>query len=141
MITATLIGETTGGMTAIEIHDSETLVYSHRWFADGASTSGYIRGLCEAVDCMKRCADWQQFDGREVDEDGEVVAMDTERTTGGVLSYSAETGWVVPEDFRNYGQSVEIVDALMSAGIIAADEDHDGGDNEVVRAIVEHLSE
>lgn len=138
---ALLIGERSAGMTAVEIFDrEETLVWAHRWFDNGCTTSGYIYGLCDAFDCMRKCADVVRFDGGEIDDDGEPVAMNTESTTGVMLEYDTEGGWRLREDARTLGQSSEIIDACMVAGLIEADDDHeDNADGEVVVAIAKHI--
>jgi len=138
---ARLIGERSAGMTAVEIFDGEeNLVWAHRWFDNGCTTSGYISGLCDAFDCMRQCADVAMFEGGEIDDDGEPVAMDTEVTTGVMLEYDTESGWSLGDDARTLGQSREIIDACMAAGLIEADDDHeDNADGEVVAAIAKHI--
>jgi len=138
---ARLIGERSAGMTAVEIFDGEeNLVWAHRWFDNGCSTSGYISGLCDAVDCMRQCADVAMFDGGEIDDDGDPVAMDTEATTGVMLEYDTAGGWALGEDGRHLGQSSEIIDALMLAGVIDPDNEHDDhADSDVVIAIAKHI--
>lgn len=138
---ALLIGERSAGMTAVEVYnDNNDLVWAHRWFDNGCSTSGYISGLCDAFDCMRQCADVAMFDGGEIDDDGDPVAMDTETTTGVMLEYDTETGWSLGDEGRTLGQSSEIIDACMVAGLIEADDDHDDhADSDVVVAIAKHI--
>jgi len=138
---AQLIGERSAGMTAVEIYsDNNDLVWAHRWFGNGCRTSGYISGLCDAFDCMADCADAAMFDGGEIDEDAAPVAMDTESTTGVMLEYDTKTGWSLGEEARNLGQSSEIIDACMVAGLIGADDEHeDHPESDVVAAITKHI--
>jgi len=138
---AHLIGERSAGMTAVEIiNDSGHLVWAHRWFDEGGSTAGYIAGLCAAYDAMVDCADVALFDGGEIDDDGAPVEMDTETTTGGMLEYDTATGWDGSEIDRSYGQSREIIDALMLADLIPADDEHaDYADDDVVVAVATHI--
>lgn len=138
---AQLIGERSAGMTAVEIYNDENdLVWAHRWFDNGCSTSGYICGLCDAFNCMADCDYVAMFDGGEIDDDGDPVAMDTESTTGVMLEYDTKTGWSLGDGARNLGQSSEIIDACMVAGLIEADADHeDNADSDVVAAIAKHI--
>lgn len=137
--TAKLIGESSGGMTAVEICEDGKLVWSHRWFDDGCSTAGYLSGLRDAIDCMRRAADWSGFDGGEYDEDGDPVSMDDGSTTGVMLVYDTSSGWALGEDARAMGgQSSEIVDALMIAGIIPSDGE-ENGDDDIVAALQDHI--
>jgi len=128
---AQLIGESSAGMTAVEIFDNDdNLVWSHMWFEDGASKRGYIDGLCAAWDCLVDCADVDSFDGGAFDEDGEPVVFNDGATTGVMLEYDSDSKtWTIGDDARCCGgQSMEIVDACMIAGLIPADDDHDEGD-------------
>lgn len=138
---ALLIGESSAGMTAVEIYnDSGELVWSHRWFADGCDRSEYVAGLCDAYDCMIQCADVASYDGCDVDEDGAPMPFDTEPTTGIILQYETASGWSLGEDARSFGQSEEIIDALMMVGMIEPDEEHvDHVGKDVVAAIAEHI--
>lgn len=140
---ARLIGESSGGMTAVEVRDdSDRLVWSHRWFDNGCSSSGYVSGLCDAWDCMRRCADAASFDGGEVDDDGDPIVMDDGGTTGVMLEYDTKVGWSLGEDARTLGQSSEIVDACIAIGLINADEGHEGAaDSNVVVAITEYIKD
>lgn len=138
---ARLIGESSAGMTAVEIYKDDTLVWSHIWFEQGATTQGYIRGLCEAWDCMLDCNDYDQFEGGLYDEDGEPVPVDDSSTTGVILEYDGRT-WKAGEDARRMGQSEEILDACMVAGIVPTDGAHaDWGDNETTEAVARYIME
>lgn len=141
---AQLIGESSAGMTAVEIYnDNEDLVWSNNWFANGATGSYYNYGLCEAWDCMRDCADVADYDGGEFGDDGEPVPMDVAATTGIILEYDSNTNtWAMGADARNMGQSEEILDACMSAGLLPADDIHDDrADDKTVNAIVDHIRE
>jgi len=137
---AQLIGETSAGMTAIEIYNSdEELVWSHLYFANGATTGGYIDGLCQVYDDMTNCAEVEDYDGCDYDEDGNVVVYDDSETTGVIATFDSEKGWELEENFYLFGQSVEIVDALMSAGIIEKDDDHEDRLDDVAAKIAEYI--
>lgn len=135
---AKLIGEKSAGMTAVEIYDNnDDLIWSHRWFDNGCTNDGYIAGLIDAVDCMLGCAAVSSFDGGEIDSDGDPIPIDTHPTTGVMLVYDTETGWALGDDARRMGQSSEIIDALMLAGMLDKDDEH--ADDAIVAAIANHL--
>jgi len=138
---ARLIGERSAGMTAVEIYNGDILVWSHMYFAGGATERGYIQGLCQVYDDMIRCADIGQYEGCDYDEDGAVVQYDDADTTGIILEYDSSTqSWTMGS---RYGQSDEILDALMLLGIIAADADHidyERAHGAVVDAIATHIA-
>lgn len=138
---AHLIGESTGGMTAVEIYsDNGDLIWSHEWFRDGCSTAGYIAGLVDAYQCMHQAANVEDFESGQTDDDGEPEQIDAGETTGVMLVHDTVTGWSIGE-FCRLGQSSEIVDACMTAGLISADGDHDEqSDNATVKAITNHIS-
>lgn len=139
---AQLIGENSAGMTAVEIFDNAgTLVWSHMWFENGASKRGYIDGLCAAWDCLVDCGDVDGFDGGAFDEDGEPVVFNDGATTGVMLEYDSDSKtWTIGDDARCLGQSSEIVDACMIAGLIPADDDHeDQADDADVKAVAEYI--
>lgn len=57
-----------------------------------------------------------------------------------IATFDSESGrWELAEDFHHYGQSVEIMDALMAAGIIEKDDDHDNRFDTVTTKIAEHI--
>ncbi len=146
MTTAKLIGESSAGMTAIEIYDNDKLVWSHQYFTNGASHNGYIDGLCQVYDDMLNCADYAQYDGCDgyEDDNGEFVPEDFDvyPETGVMLEFDSSTKkWTIGDDARRLGQSDEIVDACMIAGLIPADDQHDDHlDNDVVIAIASHIN-
>ena len=140
---ACLIGERSAGMTAVEIYNNDgNLIWSHRYFDDGATHRGYIDGLIQAWDDMRGCADVADYEGGMVDDDGSPELMDDSSYTGIMLEYDSDTDtWTIGEDARRLGQSHEIVDACMLVGLIAVDADHaDYADNDVVRAIADHMA-
>ncbi len=135
---AKLIGERSAGMTVVEIYDGDNLVWSHMYFADGATRREYINGLCQAYDDMVGAGDVGQYEGCDYDEDGEVIQYSDDETSGTILEYDSETGtWTVGD---RYGQSDEILDALMLIGAIPADYMHaDRIEDAVVNAIMHHV--
>jgi hypothetical protein len=133
MTTAYLIGETSGGMTAVEIRDDRGIfVWSCMWFGNGATADGYLSGLQTVIGAMLNADDWKEWEEGDREEDGRPVRYDVEYegcTTGVICSYDTDTKeWTVEDDWRNYGQSGEIVEALMLAGIVEADDDFDADD-------------
>lgn len=121
---AKLIGERSAGMTAVEIYDdNDNLVWSHEYFTTGASHQGYVNGLCQVLDDLVNCQDVDNYEGCDRDDDGDVIPYDTGDTTGIILEYNGGTKQWIPG--TRYGQSDEILDALMSLGIIPQDASHD----------------
>ena len=136
---ARLIGETSAGMTAVEIYKNEDLVWSHYYFTNGATYKGYIDGLCQAVDDMINLDSVDEYEGCDQDEDGNVIQYDDSTTTGVIASYTSAGGWDVSDDFRRYGRSHEIIDALMVAGIVPEDEDHEDAINDTIEKIAKYV--
>jgi hypothetical protein len=73
--------------------------------------------------------------------------MDDSDYTGIMLEYDNDSNtWTMGDDARTLGQSVEIVDACMVAGLITPDEtrklnaEYDYQDSDIVRAIAEHIT-
>jgi hypothetical protein len=140
---AYLIGEKSGGMTAVEIYDDVGLAWSAEWFAAGCSADGYVAGLCQAFDAMADCgAGVAHYEGQALDEEGNMIAFDDGEHTGVMLEYDSIKGsWSAGECARTHGQSSEIVDACMVAGLVAPDEEHaDHADDDVVQAIARHIA-
>ena len=119
-----LIGEKSAGMTSVEIEDeNHTLVWSFRWFQDGASKDGYVSGLKDVIETMRLCEKWTEFDGGDFDDDGAPVCFDQSPTTGKMLSFDGKT-WILEGDAFTMGnQSREIVDAAIIAGLVESDEE------------------
>jgi len=138
---ARLIGERSAGMTAVEIYDNDgNLVWSHRYFDAGATHGAYINGLCQAWDDMRHCADVADYEGGMVDADGDPELMDDNQYTGTMLEYDSDSNTWTDGGTRYLGQSHEIVDACMIAGLIEPDDDHeDYVDDAVVQAIAQHI--
>ena len=121
---AFLIGEKSAGMTAVEIEDeNNTLVWSFRWFRDGASQGAYVSGLEDAIETMRHCEKWKEFDGGDFDDDGAPVCFDQSPTTGRMLSFDGKQ-WLIEEDAFTMGnQSQEIVDAAIITQLVESDEE------------------
>jgi len=73
MIEAKLIGERSAGMTAVQIYNTEELVWSHYYFSEGCGESGYKEGLRQAFDDMKDCKNYTEYDGNDLDESGDPI--------------------------------------------------------------------
>jgi hypothetical protein len=129
-IKAQIIGEQSSGMTALEIWtyyksgDLKKLVYAHEWFANGGGQKGYLDGLADVIDCCLDAQNYLDFDGCDTDDEtGKIVQYDKTKYTDVVASYDSKTKtWSAGS---RMGQSSEILDALMIAKILPADEDHD----------------
>jgi hypothetical protein len=137
-----LIGEKSAGMTAVEIyHNNGDLLWSHRYFADGATHQGYIDGLCQAWDDMHGCADVAEYEGNDLDDDGDPTLYDDSQYTGIMLEYDSDTDtWTIGDYDRGCGhQSTEIVDACMVAGLVDSDGEGNTDDN-VVQAILKYIN-
>lgn len=138
MTKAHLIGDSSSGMTAVEIYEGDELVWSYTWFKDGCGSNGYLIGLIDACDCMRRCADWSSdYEISDRDDDGPIL-YNSGATTGVIMEYDTATGWAIGDDARGLGQSEEILDACMSAGLVPRDDEHNA-DSDVVVAIIKHI--
>lgn len=141
---AYLIGEKSCGMTAVEIlYDQYCMAWSAEWVADGCSAEGYVTGLCKAFDAMADCGGGvDHYGGQALDEDGNMIYFDTTENTGIMLEYNSITGvWKAGKCARTHGQSSEIVDACMIAGLVAPDEEHaNHADDDVVQAVARHIA-
>ena len=138
---AKLIGEKSAGMTAVEIYNGDDLVWSHMYFGDGATHQGYIDGLCQVARDMLNCQDVGQYEGCDLDDNDEPVNYDTTDTTGVIAEYNSETHiWTVG---ARYGQSDEILNALIWAGLVKADAEYDpeSAESDVVSAVYDAITE
>jgi len=131
-ISAQLIGERSAGMTAVEIYEADNLVWSHMWFGDGCSQQGYISGLRDALRCLCQPEDWQGWDGGDYDDDGTPTLYDNGDTTGVIIERISGGEWIVGD---RYGQSDEILDALIAEGIVPQDADYDPDESDVIVAL------
>jgi hypothetical protein len=120
---AKLIGEKSQGMTAVEVYEDDTLVYSNSWFKNGALNTDYIEGLTQAANIILHCGELTIYEKGEVDENEEPIKMNNSPTTGIMLEYNSITKEFSNID-RSYGQSEEIIDALMYLGLIPKDEEY-----------------
>ena len=138
MTKARLIGEKSAGRTAVEIWENDNLLWSHMYFVDGATHQEYIDGLCQAYDDMINCNDWNEYEGCDRDDDGEVIEYGYSETSGIICEYDSDTNaWTMGD---RYGQSDEILDALMLIGEISADNDHvDQCHDEIVDAVCNYI--
>ena len=126
---AKLIGESSCGMTAIEIYnDQGSLVWSNIYFDDGCTNDGYITGMCQVFDDMIKCNDVDQYDGGCFEEyNGSTreftpIFIDTALTTGVICEYDGTSGEWAGGDY-GLGQSTEIAAALMLSGKLPVDDD------------------
>lgn len=107
-IEARLIGESSAGMTAVEIYEDDKLVWSHDYFSDGASENYYNRVTTKLIqEDMESCKNWAEYDGCSVDNNGNPVLYDNCDTTGIVATYRPDAGWEYGDD--DYGQTGDVV--------------------------------
>lgn len=70
---ACLIGETTGGLTAVQVYRDDHLVWSMDYFSRGATNRQYIDGLRLAYNDMAVADTVVDWDCGDRDDDGEPV--------------------------------------------------------------------
>lgn len=127
-ICAKIIAETSAGMTALEIYQDDNLVWSHDYFANGATQDWYKRGMRQIIDDAHACADWGDYEGCDLDDDGEVVSQDCAATTYVLMTFVPGEGWTTGLDHLADGQASDLIRTnrdRLPAEIIAliADED------------------
>ena len=110
---AKLIGDKSKGLTAVEIYDNkDTLVWSHMW-----KGVDYADSLCAVYGEMVYC------DIYDIYEESDNYQYSAGDTTGVMLEYS-NGQWTLSDDWRQYGQSYELIDAMMHIGILPSDDRH-----------------
>lgn len=94
-VEARLIGETSAGMTAVEIYEDDELVYGIDFFENGATHEWYEKAMRLAYDTMMDAVDWRGWrdDAEALDENGEPRPQDTASTTFVAWSWTPEGGW------------------------------------------------
>ena len=128
-ICAKIIAETSAGMTALEIYQDDVLVWSHNYFANGATQDWYKRGMRQIIDDAQACVDWEDFEGCDLGEGGGVVLQDCAATTYVLMTFIPSKGWNTDvDDFDGDAQASDLIRANRDrrpAEIIAliADED------------------
>jgi len=65
-ITSALIGETSAGGLWLHIYRDGELVYSHDYFANGATDSYYKSALRQAIDDMLAMEDYGDWEGNDM---------------------------------------------------------------------------
>lgn len=108
-IRAEIIAETSAGMTALEIYQDDVLVWSHDYFANGATQSWYREGQRQIIDDALACADWADFEGGDVDESGEAVQQDSASTTYILMTYRPAEGWTTDIEALADGQASDLI--------------------------------
>ena len=140
---AKLIGESSAGATVVQIYNNENdLVWSHQYFANGATDRGYIDGLCQVIDDMMACADYEQYEGCDYDDDGDIIDYDTDNYTGVMIEYDSDCKkWELGES-PYMGQSEEIIKALILSGKLdGAEYNNDlDADSEIIVSIVNYIN-
>jgi hypothetical protein len=109
-IVAKFIGETSAGQTVVQIYDDDKLVWSCRWFDNGATESTYRSGLRDAYECMVDAKDYLQYAGCAIDDDGSITDYDCTSTTYVALTYDPDTNqWISDRDTLGDGQTVDFI--------------------------------
>ena len=80
-ITSALIGETSAGGLCLHIYRDGDLVYSHDYFANGATDSYYKSALRQAIDDMLAMEDWESW------EDSDMIDYNDGDTTLETLTF------------------------------------------------------
>ena len=88
-ITAKLIEETSGGSLIVEIYDGKELVWAHDYFANGVSQSEMPSVLKQIIDDMLICEKYSNFDGCDIDENGEIIKASDLSTSIVTLTYTS----------------------------------------------------
>jgi hypothetical protein len=111
-IEARIIGETSAGMTALEIYVNDELYWSHDYFAQGATEQYYREALRKIYEDAMDCVTVEEWAEWEYDAEGDPIIedYDTSDTTWIVASYKPETGWTFAEP-TNDGQSYHFIEA------------------------------
>ena len=107
---ARIIGETSAGMTALEIYVNGQLFWSNNYFADGATQSWYQQGLRQIFDDAMACESVEEWAEWQYDDDGNKIVekMNNAETTWNVAWYTPENGWTF-ENPRNDGRSHDFI--------------------------------
>jgi hypothetical protein len=107
---ARVIGETSAGMSALEIYKNNKLVWSLMWFSDGASESYYKTGLRQIYETAMDCAEVEMWSEYEYDDEGNKIIIEYNNvdTTWVVASYTPESGWIFNEP-KNDSQSYDFI--------------------------------
>lgn len=107
---AKIIGETSAGMTGLEIYVNGELYWSNNYFENGATQSYYKEGLRQIFDDAMACDEVESWAEFEYDEENNRVVeqLDNYDTTWVVASYTPENGWNFEEPC-NDGQSADFI--------------------------------
>jgi hypothetical protein len=107
---AKIVGETTGGMTVLQIYINDFLFWSHNYLDNGATDQYYRDAMRQAFDDALACADVETWAEFEYDENGEKVVIDYSytSTTWEIASYNPATGWLF-NDPKSDGQAYDFI--------------------------------
>lgn len=100
---AELIGETSAGLTAIQIYVNNTLYWSTNFFENGSTRANYKQGLRRAYDTAMNCdtvVNWSELENDPVD----YLVDDTCYV---VATYTPNDGWEISDPATHDGQSVD----------------------------------
>ena len=108
---ARIIGETSAGLTALEIYVNNELYWTQDYFSQGAVSSDSYNKLLrtiydDAMDC-DTVEDWAEFE-YDADENPIIEIFNNSNTTWTVAIYTPENGWIF-NDPENDGQSYDFI--------------------------------
>lgn len=101
---AKIIGETSAGLTAVEIYKNNTLIWSLDFFAQGATFQGYIDGLREAYDTATDCANVESW----MDDGPIPITYSNDDSAWVIASFTPAEGWKFA-DPQNDGQAWDFI--------------------------------
>lgn len=101
---AKIIGETSAGLTAVEIYKNKNIIWSMDFFAQGASAQGYIDGLRAAYDTAIDCANVESW----MENDSPPITYSNDETAWAIASFTPTEGWKFA-DPQNDGQAWDFI--------------------------------
>ena len=103
--TARLLTEESGGTLIVEIVSGGDVVWSHAYMVDGATDEEYRRVINVTIpEDMVSCANWLDYDGCDVDDDGTPIIYGDYWTDVSVIAeYRAIDGEWTLHDGETYG--------------------------------------
>jgi len=122
VVKAQIIGETSAGMIAVMIFENGELVWSHDYFANGATEKHYHEMMKQAREDAEACADWRDYDGCDTDEDDEIVDYTVYDTSWVVAEY-VDGEWAAGDELQNDGMAEDFLRHHLDIAKIVGFED------------------
>jgi hypothetical protein len=119
-ITAKLVGETSAGGLSVAIYDDGELVWSHDYFASGATGDEYRERLRDVYADAVMAEEWRQFDGGDRDDDGDPIDPEATPTAIVTLTWSPSDGWTWLAHDGISADFVCVNAGRLPAGIVAS---------------------